>query len=320
MAPPYQLLERMPAKVPLLLVWLALQTQHVVRTWPGMRRLFSDRFFCFLQHVAVVRRLPARRPFYNDVYYHVKTSGLLGGPLLSRVTDKDLMKAYVTEILGEGHVVPTIAILTTAEQVHSFTYPTRCCIKPTHSCGQFINRKAGEPLDLTQIASWLKINYHATSGEVNYRDLTPKIIVEELVFDNDNPIDIKIHCIAGKARWIEAVGDRRGNLLGRCFDHEWNEQPFIDFYLKPGDIFERPRNLAAMVAGAERLARDFFGVRVDCYTDGESYVVGEITTCPSGAMATFTPPEAEVLVSKLLFEHVTQAQWESFFTLSPLSA
>lgn len=263
-------------------------------------------------HVSVLRRLPAKRLFYNDVLFHIKTGPTLRSERAARVTDKEMVKRFIASVVGEEYNVPTLAILTTPEDIDTYDFPQRCIIKPTHASAEFMPRRAGEALDLKRIKDWLKLDYSEQNYEVNYRTLLPKIIVEPWVFGTDETTEFSFLCMVGKVRVIYASADRFTNYTVVNFDREWNELPFTS-YEAGHRHFDRPKHLAEMIAVAERLAKDFFLIRIDIYYNGTSFKCGEITNCPGAAFCMFRPRDGELTVSRLLFSDIPDERWDAFF-------
>ena len=67
------------------------------------------------------------------MWFRVKTSDEIEDPLRRFVSDKELVKEYVRETIGEQYNVPTLAVLHTPAEVDAYEFPANCCIKPTHA-------------------------------------------------------------------------------------------------------------------------------------------------------------------------------------------
>jgi hypothetical protein len=216
---------RLPPPIPELAFVLRFLLHH--SGWPKSPK--RDFILNYLLHVSVLRRLPVRRVFYNDVLFRLKTGPTLKTPLAARVSDKELVKGYIAEVVGEKYNVPTLAILTTPEEIDAFDFPARCVIKPTHASAEFIPRSSGEPLDLKRIKAWLKLDYGNKNYEANYLGLVPKIIVEPWVFGTAETREYSVLCLAGKARVIYAAADHFTNYAVVNFDTDWNELPYSSY-------------------------------------------------------------------------------------------
>lgn len=247
------------------------------------------------------RRLPrGERPLVNDLIYRMKASGELQEPLRVFVTDKELLKVYVRDTVGEAFNVPTMRVLRHVGEVADAAFPERCVIKPTHASGEVIIRRHGEALDLDRIRRWFQLNYYRRSRESNYRYLQAKVIVEPIIFDAEDLVDYKVFCFNGEPKLIQVDANRHIRHSRRFFDLDWQPLHFGLVYEQGTAEVARPANLEAMLQAAARLSRDFSLIRVDLYSNGEQVLVGELTNCPSGANGIFYPADGEVAASRII--------------------
>lgn len=261
----------------------------------------GNNLVSFANFIRVHRRLPTRKPLFNDVLYRIKTSDEITDPLRVFVSDKEFVKLYVKAVAGDQFNVPTIKVLHTIEEAKNYQFPTDCCIKPTHMSGKVILRRQNNPINFEEIDSWFKSTYSHKTRESNYKSLKHKVIVEPLVFDNDNLCDYKIFCNNGSPKLIQVDFDRYINHTRKLYDPAWNEMPFSLLYPLSSHELEKPKNLDKMLTVASSLSSHFNFVRVDIYSNGEECFVGEITNCPENATGFFIPKSGEMLASKMLF-------------------
>jgi len=271
-----------------------------------MRRLpktrLGDGIWSFIRFYGRHHRLPSKRPLFNDVLHKIKTGDEILDPLRVFVTDKESLKTYVRDVVGDRYNVPTIDVIRSAEGVDGYGFPDDCCIKPTHASGQVILRRGGEAVDVARIKGWFGLDYYLVDREANYRDLTPKVIVEPLVFENANVEDYKFFCFNGLPRFVQVDIDRYVDHKRKFFDVDWNELDFSITYPKSEAFIGKPGNLTEMLAVASKLSAACSLVRVDRYSDGETTLVGEITNCSDSARGRFLPAAAEKQISDLLFD------------------
>ncbi|HTM96435.1 MAG TPA: ATP-grasp fold amidoligase family protein, partial [Croceibacterium sp.] len=131
--------------------------------------------------------------------------------------------------------------------------------------------------------------------------LTPKVIVEPLLFQGGDVLDYRFFCVNGTAKLIVVDVDWTGDKRRLIFDSEWAAQPYTISHPPSTATLPKPSNFDEMRRIAEALASRFNFIRIDLYSDGKTCQVGEITNCHGGVTATFIPPEAEREASKLLF-------------------
>ena len=276
------------------------------KAWPRMRRWLpfneaGDRLYHRLNFMRKHQRSPNGAMLWNDVWYRMKTSDEILDPLRVFVSDKEHVKDFVTEKLGDEYNVPTIAVLRSPRDVDTFEFPADCCIKPTHASGQVILRKDGEAIDRERIKRWFGIDYYRHGREWNYRGLQPKVIVEPLIFGGTNVEDFKIFCFRGEPRLIQVDLDRYIDHKRKFFDVDWNEQDFSIIYPRSTAEFPRPATLEKMLWAARELSAPFSFVRIDLYSDGRQVLVGEVTNCSENAGGFFVPRSAERQASELMF-------------------
>ena len=172
---------------------------------------WGDRVYGFLLFCAFHRRRPNNSMTFNDVLYRIKTTDEILDPLRVFVTDKEFVKLYVKAVVGDEYNVPTPAVLRSIDEVRAYSFPSQCCVKPTHSCGKVILRKDGAPIDYNKIESWFSKNYYRDFREANYRLLKPKIIVEPIIFPDETLVEYMIFCFHGKPRLIRTYEDHLGD-------------------------------------------------------------------------------------------------------------
>ena|SRR5688572_28776418 len=273
---------------------------------PGLKRYlphnrFGDNLFHRVVFLRKHHRLPSRRLLWNDVWYRVKTSREIREPLRVFVSDKEHVKAYVRDTVGDQYNVPTFAVLRSESEVDSYDFPPSCCIKPTHASAQVMFRVEGAPIDRERIKKWFSINYYLAGRERNYRTLEPKVIVEPLIFGRTHVDDYKIFCWRGEPKLIQLDIDRHTNHTRKILDTEWNEQDFSIIYPRSTSAAAKPTTLAEMLSVARTLSAPFSFVRIDLYTDNRQVLVGEITNCSENAGGLFLPRSAEHKASALMF-------------------
>jgi hypothetical protein len=267
---------------------------------PKTRRF--DKFISFLQFRLSHGRWPGRRQTLQDALLALK----VGDEILScdrvRTTDKELAKGFIEEHAGPGLAVPTIAVLRSKQEAGTYAFPRRCVIKPTHSSGSVIIRRDGEPVDINRITGWFDHNYYRVWREANYRDLTPKVIVEPVVFDADPNTELKVFCHRGRAKAIKCYLGAPANTTSMLFTTKW--QPLhatLGTPVSPA-VRARPDVLERVVAIAEALAAPFSLIRVDFYWRGKDLFVGELTHVDHNATGKVFPREATDRISRIILD------------------
>ena len=272
---------------------------------------FFDKILSFIQFSIVHKRLPTKKNLLNDKFYQIKISNEIVDPLRVFITDKEYLKIYLSSVVEKKFIIPTLEIISLERKIDNIVIKQNCIIKPTHlGGGKFIIKKLGEKLnqaEIYEIKKWFKINLYFASRERNHLFLKPKVIIEPLVFNDDDITDYKFFCYKGKSKLIAVDTNRKENYSRGLYDSDWNkiENISISYKLKI-DInnIKKPSNFELMTKIAETLSKNFEFIRVDLYSNGKEVYVGEITNLPGGALDPVVPNglDSEKLVSKIIFE------------------
>ena len=265
------------------------------------RNRFGDGVFDYINFVRNHRRFPGSREWISDLLFEMKRGQEIERPARVFTTDKHFAKFFVSGVIGSSHAVETLAILRSPEDVRAYVYPDRCCIKPTHISQTVLLRDNGEEVPIETVTSWLEMDHYTTCRERNYRSLEPKIIVEPIVFGDTNLNDYKFFCYQGAPKFVQVDVDRRSNHTRSFYDLGWKKLDFSVTYPNYEGEVARPECFDLMVDACRELAAHFSFVRIDFYTNGREFLVGEITHCPGSACEAFTPRQAEAFASELLF-------------------
>jgi hypothetical protein len=263
----------------------------------------ADIAFQYYRFIKRHRRFPRKESrLFNDMLFRLRVDGSYYDPAVSFTSCKELSKIYIAGTIGEGYAIPTLAALSSRNELATFAFPARCFIKATHTSGKNIFRERGEPIDLEEIAGWLDYrHYHARrSRSANYRFLKPKVIVEPVVFDGEEVTEYRVFCLGGEPWFIvRNDGNKMTGIRRRIYDARWTDmQCSLGAPLAP--VVPRPQVLDEMLRLSRPLARPFALVRLDFYSNGRELRVGEITHGHAGGRQKFIPHEAEAWMTDLL--------------------
>lgn len=265
------------------------------------KRKWADNLYIWLRFLVEHGRAPTQAMRYNDALYRHAISGALEHPLVIRTTCKYKAKSFLVEHFDEGHVIPSLAVLTNGSDIDQYDFPEVCVIKGTSASGQFVLKSKGQGVDRRQLKKWLRINHYDLSREANYAPNKNAIIVEPAVFGTELRDDLKFICWKGKARWIFHSGQVEGTKKSRLLTTDWKVLPVGSHFPHNPDPLDRPACLNEMLAAAEKIAAHFNFVRVDFFYDGPDWVFGEITHLDGGGYAGFIPLSGEALMNWLTF-------------------
>lgn len=217
-------------------------------------------------------------------------------PRLPLLSDKVTVKPWVAERLGTDWVIPTLwQGLDLPEEP---AWPAPFVLKSSHGCNQRAFIRSGDT-DWQEVRRraryWTKNTYGRWLDEWAYRDLTPGLLVEPFVGQDDTlPIDYKFYVFAGRVEFVQVHLEREHAHRWMQFDRNWRRVSAATADSDPA----RPPRLARMIEAAETLGRDFDFVRVDLYAVGERLLFGEMTFYPGSGLDPFSPNSLDARIGR----------------------
>ncbi len=216
-------------------------------------------------------------------------------PILQIAADKYAVRAFVAARLGETALPVLHHVTADPEDLPFAALPDRYVVKATHGSGWIHIVKdradADEALIRRLCRSWLDQNFYEQTLEWAYRDIPPRILVEEFL-DNgagEPAEDYKLFTFNGRVEYIQVDVGRFTDHRKSFFDRDWRpvalRQECENF---PG-LIARPGNLAALIEAAETLAAGIDFVRVDLYSVQDRIYFGELTMTPGNGYFRFEP-------------------------------
>ena len=227
-------------------------------------------------------------------------------PEYTSLVDKAEVKKIVAEKIGEEYIIPTLGVYEKWEEIDFDTLPESFVIKCTHDSGGVVvvkdkrrfNKKAAEK----KIKKCLKHNYYYGSREWPYKNVEPRIIIEEYIAGENGqlPCDYKFYCFNGKVRAVLVASGRDTSARYDYFDENFNRLPFTRG--KPNSEIPpaKPEGFTLMVELAEKLSEGFMHIRIDFYNVGKVIKFGEYTFYPATGMVKFEPEEWDYKLGEFL--------------------
>lgn len=239
-----------------------------------------------------VNRMGYIPDFDNPLSFNEKLNWLKlydRNPLITICADKYLVRNYVTNKIGSQYLIDLIGSYDSPDEIDFDKLPDRFVIKVNWGSGQNIICKEKNKLDKSEVLAklnyWLlpENNLYFYSYEWCYKDIKPKIIIEEYIEQADgNLIDYKFFCYNGKVKNLFVASDRHTDLKMNFYDLGWNLYPFTRVYPNDASRQLKPKEFDTMVLLAEKLAENFIFARVDFYILDNNIKFGEITFYPGG--------------------------------------
>jgi len=217
------------------------------------------------------------------------------------MSDKYLVKQYITERIGEQYVIPLLGVWDRPEDIDFSKLPDKFVIKCNHNSGtgMYICRdklKLDEEAVRKELRKGLRQDYYIGSREYAYKDIPRKIIAEQYMEDAEMKElrDYKFFCFDGEPK---ALFIASGRLQGEeCvtfdfFDMDYNHLPFTNGHPNAKVQPKKPKCFEEMKQLAAKLSKGMPHVRVDFYEVNGKVYFGEFTFSHWGGLMPFEPEE-----------------------------
>ncbi len=227
--------------------------------------------------------------------------------IYSNLADKVLVREYIKEKNYENILPKIYGIYDDFSDIDFSLLPKRFVLKPNNGCGNvfiYDEKVTKEEFELyvKKLRNNLKKNFALNNLEYHYKNIKPKIIVEEYLDDSENkvPLDYKIYCYNGKAECILVCSEREKLLRLDYYDLTWQYLPFSKEEYRADKRINCPFNLAEMIKIAENLSKGFPFVRIDLYNIQGKIYFGEMTFTPAAGLVNYNTKEALLYLGSLI--------------------
>ena len=240
-------------------------------------------------------------------------------PILTMFADKVAMRDYVTERVGAEYLTESYGVYSDAAVIEWDLFPREYVLKATHGSGgvivvsdtapeearlpasmhrldwgrYFVRPEQAVPAVMEQMAArWLTMNYEYALHRLPewcYRDIPPRILVEELLpgTGGQPAEDWKCFVFDGETRMLAIEIDRYTDHREEMVWRDGSRIPLRWLYDAPDAPTELPANFDALLEIADALGRGIDFVRVDLYNLDGRIIVGELTNYPNAGQAAF---------------------------------
>lgn len=267
----------------------------------------DERYLKLLYRTRIGRPLDLENPStFNEKLQWLKIHDR--NPLYTKLVDKYEVKEWVAERIGAEHVVPTLGVWDSFDDIDFDALPERFVLKCTHDSGGLAICRDRATFDIAaarrKIERSLASNYYWSGREWPYKNVKPRIIAEEYLDPDAGACDLtdyKFMCFGGSARCLfTCTGRADGDLRVDFFDMDWNRMPFTRHYPNSDVPPDAPQGLREMASLSERLAEQLPFVRVDFYEVAGRAYFGEMTFYPGSGLEEFDPEEWDEMLGSWL--------------------
>lgn len=261
-------------------------------------RFFNDEHYLKIKYkIEMGKKLKLDNPTtFNEKLQWLKLNDRKD--IYTTMVDKYEAKKYVSNIIGEEYIIPTLGIYDEFDDIDFEKLPNQFVIKCTHDSGGLVictdktnfNKKQAKD----KINKCLKKNFYNNFREWPYKNVKPRIIIEEFI--GENLIDYRIYCFNGKAKYVYMYINNLQNSNEKpepeccnIYDMNWKLQEFHQKSLPTKEKYDKPKELENMKEIAEKLSKDTKFLRVDFYLKRGQILFGEMTFFPGAGFSKFYP-------------------------------
>ena len=261
-----------------------------------LSRLIPDRIYLQIVYFKHFRRFIN---FNNPKTFNEKIQWLklnYRNEEYTKLVDKYRVKQYITKLIGEEYVIPTLGVWNNVDDIDFKSLPEKFVLKCNNDSGGIVICKNKKDFDEAKAKSFLKErlknNGYWYGREWPYKNVKPFIIAEKYMEDSISKDikDYKFFCFNGSMEFFDIDIDRFIEHRANYYDRNGNFLPFGKTYCPPDYTkkIEMPKNLDKMIELAETISHNTVLSRIDFYEiDGQVYF-GEITFYPGSGFSPFT--------------------------------
>jgi hypothetical protein len=269
--------------------------------------LDDEHFLRYRFRIVMGKKLDLENPItYNEKLQWLKLYDR--NPIYTKLVDKVLVKKIVAEIIGKEHIIPTLKVYNTPEEVNIDELPEKFVLKTNHdgdSLGVFICKdksKFDYKKTIDALNHNLQRNYYYMGREWPYKDVKPCIFAEKYEEDESGELrDYKFFCFNGEVKSVFVATERStGHVKFDYFDRDFNHLNFRQSHPMSDKAIAKPQNYDEMVNIAERLSENIPHVRIDLYNCNGKIFFGEMTFYHYGGMIKFHPEEWDYIFGSWL--------------------
>ncbi|WP_312535371.1 ATP-grasp fold amidoligase family protein [Acinetobacter variabilis] len=274
----------------------------------------NDEFFAKIKYKENTgKKLNLDNPkYFNEKLWWLKINNR--NALMTQCSDKVEVREYLSSINLDNLLTDICGVYEKAEDIPFENLKGKFFIKCNHVSGinaifdsnntQNFNREKFNK----KFNSALHMNYYFQSREWNYKNIKPKILVENFLETEEPLLDFRFFCFHGKVKMIfvdidtaSEDGSHNPHAKRNIYDTNFNLMNFtVGRENFDTNLVQKPDNLDLMIEYAEKISNPFIFCRVDLYNLNGQIKFGEITFYPGGATQQFSSEEADLEVSSWL--------------------
>ena len=229
-------------------------------------------------------------------------------PNYTKMVDKYDVKEYISKIIGEEYIIPTIGVYEKFDNIDFDKLPNQFVMKCTHDSGGIIICKDKKKLNINlvrkKINRLMKKNFYYLSREWPYKNIKPRIIIEKYMEDEKikEIRDYKFFCFNGEPKIMYVSDNSHTNNQHCCFF----DMSYKKLNIKRKDYQEfkktptKPITFEKMINFSKIRYNGIPHVRVDWYEINGKLYFGELTFYTCSGFIPFENEKWDYEIGKML--------------------
>lgn len=230
--------------------------------------------------------------------------------IYTTMVDKYGVKEYVARKIGDEYIIPTLEVYSSFDEIDFSKLPESFVLKCTHDSGGNIVCRDKSKLDFLKskkkIESTMKKNFYYAAREWPYKNVKPRIIVEQFMKDENQKnglIDYKFYCFHGKPQFLYVSEGLENHSTAKIsflnLDYSFADFQRLD-YQHFRNLPVKPVNYNKMIEIATELSQNIPFVRVDLYEINNKVYFSELTFSPCGGFMKFEPEKYDEKIGEMI--------------------
>lgn len=272
-----------------------MSSNKIIKNIRYCMRIIPDRMYIQLNYFAHFKKFANLKSpkTYNEKLNWLKLNDK--NPLYTKLVDKYEVKSFVSKIIGEEYIVPTLNVWDDVESIDFDELPNQFVLKCTHDSEGLVICKDKSKLNILEAKNKLKKalsqNFFFIGREYPYKNVKPRIIAEPYLEDkvNNELRDYKFFCFDGDPKFMFIASNRMYDVKFDYYNLSFEHLNIKQKYNNAVNRIEKPANFDKMIELSKQLSKNFKHIRVDFYEVNGKVYFGELTFYHFSGFMPFEP-------------------------------
>ena len=227
--------------------------------------------------------------------------------IYTTMADKIEAKKWVVDKIGEQHIIPTLAVYDTFDEIDFDKLPQQFVMKCSHDSGSVVICKDKSTFDYPNarkvIETGLNRSWFLLGREWAYKNVKPRIIIEQFMCDRSSKelTDYKFYCFNGVPKFLYVSYGLSDHSIA-CINYMTLDGQKAPFHRPDFEEYEKtpppPLKFDVMLKYSKVLSEGVPFLRTDFYEINNEVYFSELTFYPGCGMTPFEPRKWDIEIGK----------------------